>query len=422
MDESGKWVNAQTTPFKRSAIYFCECPQKHRLKHVKPTGKREKRSFSDYFAHISTGSKRKQSILNHDNVEVQCSGAGESMKHRLAKHKLRECINSVSFVIEACISCTWEKVLTFTECTVRLEISSADGLWRYDCLVYNSEGAKFYALEVAHTHFSSERKVLLTRHCGLGIAEFLADDVLQWESANKRLQNLLCQKIHCKSCSLKLICDAQLWQYEQEVDGWLDLEDIIFASLLKELKHTEFKNNLMLLRSPIDQAKAVVEQYQQIIWIESGRLWKICLEGRISRSLGGFLINVSSNSFIPVDYVFLLVLDRDWDIGKAERIRMELRAIWEQHSICSDLVYAICCNTILNRINILHQGGCNVFRCCLFPIFKRVEKDHQLCANCGGYGHSSEVCRRRFCTRCGRRGHSSTNCFASSTVNGRIME
>lgn len=419
LNEAGQWVNAQNLPFMRGAVYFCDCPQKHPLKHVKPSGKEGKRYFSDYFAHInSAGSKRK----NRDDSMSCCNGAGESMVHRLAKHKLRECINMLSFAVEECISCSWKKIYTFTDCSVNLEITSVDKLWRYDCIVHDNEGNKFFALEVVHTHFTSEKKAQSTKHCGLGIAEFLAEDVLKMSSANSRLRNLLCQKRHCDSCERILISAAQLGQFEQEINVWLNSEQVIFDALLKKSKYIQFEKDLMLMESPVVRAKAVIEQYQQSVWIESGRLWRVCLQGNINSSLSGFLINVNNDTRFPVSFMFLLILDRNWTSNKAERIRVELEKIWEQHSICNDLVYAVCCDTILSRTRYLHEGERSIFKCCLFPVFKRVEREHRLCANCGLYGHTSETCRRRFCTRCGRGGHSFNNCFATTTVNGRSIK
>jgi hypothetical protein len=47
--------------------------------------------------------------------------------------------------------------------------------WRYDCMVYDNEGGRLCALEIAHTHFSGETKIqdtfkmegILIAECGL---------------------------------------------------------------------------------------------------------------------------------------------------------------------------------------------------------------------------------------------------------------
>ncbi len=56
-DISGNWVNAQQTKFKQYQIFFCECPQKHKMKLVKPSGRCDKRPFCDYFAHVQPRQK-----------------------------------------------------------------------------------------------------------------------------------------------------------------------------------------------------------------------------------------------------------------------------------------------------------------------------------------------------------------------------
>jgi hypothetical protein len=382
---------------------------------LKPSGKEGRRAFSDYFAHVISGSKRKNTMSS-----VRCS-QGESLEHRKAKHWLREHINWLSFAIERCITCGMEKVLNFVECTVKLEINSSDKRWRYDCLVYDNEGTKFYVLEVAYTHFSSTEKIRSTRHSGLGIAEFLVEDIMALSPTNGRIKNLLCENICCETCNRRSIHDAILQHYEQEILTWLEFEDIVFDSLLEAFKCIEFQRSLTLIESISDRAKAVLEEFQNKIWVRSGRLWKICLKGRISRSLSGFIIDVSNDSRIPANAMFLMVIERTWESGAAQKIHMELGKIWEKHSICQDLVYAVCCDTILNRVGSLQQNDFTIFNCCLFAILKTKESQYQICANCGTHGHTSVCCKRLFCTRCGRGGHSFQRCYARTSVTGDLI-
>ncbi|MEI6810258.1 MAG: hypothetical protein WCN95_16185, partial [bacterium] len=56
-----------------------------------------------------------------------------------------------------------------------IEVRSADGRWWYDC-VYKAEGYEV-ALEVYHTHATTQEKIKATRQSGMQLAEFSADEV-----------------------------------------------------------------------------------------------------------------------------------------------------------------------------------------------------------------------------------------------------
>jgi hypothetical protein len=399
-----QWVDARNTPFMRNTKYFCDCPQKHRLKHVKP------KERTHYFAHIATGTKRKRE-------EVRCGSGGESMKHRLAKHKLRECVNSLSFVIEKCTCCSKEVVVHFYDCTVQLEMRSANGKWRYDCMVYDSEGGKLCALEIVHTHFSKENKIQDTLKAeGLMIAEFLAEDVLAWDTTS-RLHNQLTEYKACLQCTWSTFRQAEL---QIDIDLWNDLDGII--SQYWEMRYRNDSFNIVLKRcnSPIDKAINIIHHHIDLIQMHMGRpQWGfIELEGlKAQQTPIGFLI-CTRDTNVPAPYMFLLIIDREWELDGGRRLWTKLGHIWETHRVCTDLVVGLRCDLILNKLKDLQAGISVEFKNCLFAILKDIERSHSICARCGKKGHASENCFRKFCTRCGRGGHTWTDCHARTNLNG----
>jgi hypothetical protein len=59
-------------------------------------------------------------VMLHIIVIVQ-----SSIEHSLAKHKLREHVNSLAFVLEKCTSCSREVIIHFYVCTICLEPQDA---------------------------------------------------------------------------------------------------------------------------------------------------------------------------------------------------------------------------------------------------------------------------------------------------------
>ena len=179
LDANGIWVYARDG-FK-GVPYYCDCPERHPLKLVPPSGLDGKRPFSDYFAHYG-GSN--------------CMSGGESMKHRLAKHKLRELAANLSFTMERCKNCGWTKEFHSDGHTVRIEVQSTDKCWRYDTLLSDKYNTPVFALEVRNTHASSQDKIDSTRR-SIGFAEFMVDDVLR--STDGHLHNV--EVVSHKGCN-----------------------------------------------------------------------------------------------------------------------------------------------------------------------------------------------------------------------------
>jgi len=120
---------------------------------------------------------------------------GESMKHRLAKHRIRELAPILSFAMETCDICKWSRDFKSDGHTVNLEVQSYDKRWRYDCMANDKDGIAVFALEVVNTHYSSQKKIDSTRSC-IGFAEFMVDNVLQ--SVDGRLENI--RQLDCSEC------------------------------------------------------------------------------------------------------------------------------------------------------------------------------------------------------------------------------
>ena len=205
-DRLGHWVNAVTTEQRRGVRYTCDCPGKHKVKLVKPLGL-GKRSFRDYFAHVSSGKSK----------QTKCCANGESEAHRNAKHLLRAMQGSFSFALQQCPDCRAQVIETCGRGVIDVEIASADGRWRYDCLL-RVDGRPVLALEVVHTHFSSEEKVASTRADGVALAEFRAEDVMKMQEAGGGwIENLQVLVVLCETCAVK-------WQAEclaREVAVWV---------------------------------------------------------------------------------------------------------------------------------------------------------------------------------------------------------
>ena len=185
LNEKCEWVHARDA--SKGVSYYCDCPERHKLKWGAPSGREGKRPFAHYFAHYG---------------KTTCMSNGESMIHRLAKHRIRELASTLSFDTERCPKCQWTKQFHSDGHTVQIEVRSMNKRWWYDCLLFNAIGKAVFVLEVVKTHFSSSEKIKSTRsneNGRLGFAEFMADDVM--ESMDGRLHNMeLVECLDCPNC------------------------------------------------------------------------------------------------------------------------------------------------------------------------------------------------------------------------------
>ena len=215
------------------------------MKLVKPSGLSGKRSFCDYFAHVSD----KQTIN-----EPICSVGGESLEHRMAKHKLREMAGSYFFATSHCQCCHSEMIVDSAGGSVKLEVVSDDKLWRYDCLlkIENME----VALEVVYKHLTGNVKVDSTRKSGIEIAEFRACDVIEMQGRTK-LDNIKMRIEMCHNCSV-------LGVYTAEVNELLKLDESISNGYQKGTK-----------KQKIQQLTSKQLYHKELkAWEESERYWQ----------------------------------------------------------------------------------------------------------------------------------------------------
>ena len=102
-------------------------------------------------------------------------------------------------------------------------------------MVYDSDGGKLCALEIAHTHFSKDSKIQDTLKAeGLMIAEFLAEDILAWDTTS-RVHNQLTEYKTCLQCAWAASRRAEL---QMEIDLWNELED-------HRLEYWELRSGMM---------------------------------------------------------------------------------------------------------------------------------------------------------------------------------
>jgi hypothetical protein len=169
-----KWCKADQAD--RTKSYVCGCPDRHRVSLKRGCVR------AAHFAHWS--------------ADGCCRGGGESEEHREAKQLLRERAGSYYFVTEKCPECGEETLEDCSDGTVNIEVSSEDRRWRYDC-VYTSVRGYSIALEVLHTHATTQQKIEATHRNGVGLAEFRAEDINAMTGERTLLHNLQIVKQFC---------------------------------------------------------------------------------------------------------------------------------------------------------------------------------------------------------------------------------
>ena len=456
-NNSGNWVNAKEILYSKTARYFCECPQRHILKIVKPSGNLGKRKFCDYFAHIT----KKQRTAHSSAEKLACfSSAGESLEHRNAKHMLREMQGLYTFSIKDCPCCS--KTAVYEDCLhgkISIEVRSVDGKWRYDCLLERDDGTKL-AMEIAHTHFTTAEKILATRLSGIEIAEFKASDVLNMTNGC-RLENLQANKFKCMDClvqggiqwlsdmykeEIQIICEFEnlldhghyviekrhleylkmiqrdkdwiVWCWENEVDIIKDLDKDIATDYQAQWVQLEFRKSLIGMEV-MNRAKMIFRHYLQEIYIihpiygeiQIDNIWKEDNSGFYIKN-GQWMGNAIGNQVNQDLYIYFFNDENDIK-GNA----------WKPDGIirkCVMFVRTLKVIADLSKIETqIRNYDHHEFKDCKWPILKRLENTFfGSCANCGIPGHTSERCRQKECTRCGRKGHSCSNCFARTRANG----
>ena len=192
---TGEWCNAETCD--RSASYVCWCPEKHPVFVRRPRGKEGVRVITAHFAHYKSSESQPFS---------ECRKGGESVDHVNAKMALKTMAGRFSFVMTRCPECSKEVVEDCSNGTVELELRSDDKKWRYDA-VYTDVHGKVTALEVCHTHATTDDKIQSTRSKGIRIAEFSTENILLLAKNEKggRLDNLVLESEFCS-----LLCETRV--------------------------------------------------------------------------------------------------------------------------------------------------------------------------------------------------------------------
>jgi hypothetical protein len=222
------WRHASREDIRRGTLYFCECPDKHRVKLVKPSGESGKRHFQPYFAHISSGHKH-----TREGEIIACRSGGESMQHRAAKHMLREMVGEFQYVSKRCKACHTNVIEDGKDATIILETQSTDKRWRYDCMLIR-HGIRVAALEIYHTHATAEEKVLSTRRDGIAIAEFRAEDVNAMKGSTL-LENLRPLSYTCQRC---LLDASKSWIMRCHAEERKELQ--LWESVMADAYHRDY--------------------------------------------------------------------------------------------------------------------------------------------------------------------------------------
>ena len=189
------WLHASHAT--RDGQYTCDCPDRHPVCLKLPSGRENVEYRTPHFSHLPKSN-------------TECRGGGESAEHKAAKHRLREMRGQYSFVMETCPECKGEMWETCSNGTVGIEVRSADGRWWYDC-VYKSDGYEI-ALEVFHTHATTQEKIKATRQSGMQLAEFHADEVNAMEPGaelhNLQIVSRICGQ-RCEDAGRRRIEEAR---------------------------------------------------------------------------------------------------------------------------------------------------------------------------------------------------------------------
>ena len=183
-----EWCCAATCD-RAGSSYVCWCPDKHPVFVRKPSGKEGVRVITAHFAHFRS---------SDDHPLTVCRKGGESAEHVNAKMALKAMAGLFSFAMSRCPECKEEIVENCGSGTVVLELRSDDKKWRYDA-VYTDINGRATALEVFHTHATTDEKIRSTRYSGMRIAEFRASNVLELAEDGRggRLENLVMETALC---------------------------------------------------------------------------------------------------------------------------------------------------------------------------------------------------------------------------------
>lgn len=446
-DVHGSWVGAKKTKYRKHIQFFCDCPERHQLKLVKPSGILGKRPFADYFAHVS-----KKFKSSHMNSCISMVGRGESVDHFNAKHMLREMVGRYTFTNFRCTSCLQTQDMNTDGCEVHIESTSTDGRWRYDCLLTRGH-ADIAALEVVHSHKVTPEKAAAVRASGLEIAEFRAQDVLQnLGRETVHLENLLVRLGKCQRC---LVNAWLVWRKECLTEELQELtrQDAVIATHYSNIHEATIKLRVQqaevvavykreftawLARCFLDEVQEIIEQenavavyyndmyeHARILNIETvidrckcllmfncrlGLRYGIHLQVPIIGNItchkahtwthGLIVTNFTCNTHLASEKI-CIVLFSDGD---------EITRKYPHPNVHRQFHVFLHCSSVLRCLGRYTDNPQTLFVDCRWPMLKNLEQSQSICANCGKYGHRSDHCSHKFCVRCGRTGHLLQRC------------
>jgi len=355
LDVYGKWVDAKKTEYQKYSSFFCDCPDRHRMRLVKPSGDLGKRPFCDYFAH-----NVKRMKLSHDNDSVTpaptCASGGESDLHRRAKHVLREMVGQYRFTTFRCLQCRDEECEETVGCSVTIEVRSADGRWRYDCLL-KRDNTPVAALEVVHTHLTGEEKASAVRAGGLKIAEFRAQDVLDivGKGGVVQLENLLVRLGRCHACLLKRSIQWLLACYSDERKELIQREMAEFYNYMRADELRRSREHADKLECILREAD-VVKRCKLLLarGLRSGVRLCIPEVGTVTCSeteeweYG--LLGSGFNTPLNTTHVCIVILQDGIDVRS-------LKLRWNYNGIERRFYLFINCATILQRLSTVMEEG-----------------------------------------------------------------
>jgi hypothetical protein len=269
-DIHGVWKEASREGKNRRTLYFCECPDKHKMKLCKPSGKPGIRYIRPYFAQISSGHKH-----TREGEIIACRSGGESMQHRAAKHMLREMVGEFQYVSKRCKACHTNVIEDGRDATIILETQSTDKRWRYDCMLIR-HGIRVAALEIYHKHATAEEKVISTRSNGIAIAEFRAEDVNAMKGSTF-LENLRPLSYTCQHCLLNA---SKSWILRCHAEDRKELQ--LWESVIADAYHRDYNERKRRLHDDMmwmsTRCTDEINQWrfkETTITEEYNRLWEI---------------------------------------------------------------------------------------------------------------------------------------------------
>lgn len=360
-DFHGAWVNARTESRKRKASYFCECPDRHRLKLVKPSGLPGKRPFTDFFAHVRDASRTLST----------CKPSGESAEHRQAKQMLRERYGLYSFALWKCLGCSRSQNWV-PPCRghVELEMKSANGQWRYDCMVVD-DGKPVLALEVFHSHRTKEEKIEDTRQKGIEIIELSAEDILK---ENMILKNLCCRQILCSDCCTRQALKEQFYAWKIELESILDW-DFEMYDMWIYWSRREFYRDRISKKTNFEKALFILESGD--IDLGRGACWNIVTQG-LQKKYG---------VWFSEEKCFVGIIMED-----SKQYIQNLLHEAKQYTTDSENIYCIWAETIINAFKRNKFDEPLELRDNKYYLLKSFEERFNTCSYCFKYGHPSSMC------------------------------